>query len=141
METWVLLVAIIVFFFAGFIQSLAGFGFSLVSIPILIILIDPKLLIPAIIIHGTVINISLFLKVRVNVQPGRIAPLIVAAIAGIPIGTWILIVVDQDIFKLFVGLLIMLFGIAFLMNFRILKTGLSVSPPEKKPYSCCQEFP
>ena len=119
METWILIIAIIILFFAGLIQGLAGFGFSMVSIPILIILIEPQLLTPTIIIHSVIINIFLFMKVRKDVQLGRIWPLVAAAIVGIPIGTWLLGAVDADILRLFVGLFIMLIGLAYIRNFRI----------------------
>ncbi|MCK5038664.1 MAG: sulfite exporter TauE/SafE family protein [Thermoplasmata archaeon] len=119
METWIIIIAIIMLFFAGLVQGLAGFGFSMVSIPILIIIIEPQLLTPTIIIHSVIINIFLFIKVRKDVQLGRIWPLVLAAIAGIPIGTWLLTTVDSDILRLFVGLFIMLIGLAYIKNFRI----------------------
>ncbi len=119
METWILIIAIIILFFAGLIQGLAGFGFSMVSIPILILIIEPQLLTPTIIIHSVIINIFLFIKVRKDVQLGRIWPLVAAAIIGIPIGTWLLMVVDSNILRLFVGLFIMLIGLAYMKNFRV----------------------
>jgi len=119
METWILIIAIIILFFAGLIQGLAGFGFSMVSIPVLIIFIEPQLLTPTIIIHSVIINIFLFIKVRKDVQLGRIWPLVVAAIVGIPIGTWILLAVDADILRLFVGLFITLIGLAYIRDFRL----------------------
>ena len=119
METWIIIIAIIMLFFAGLIQGLAGFGFSMVSIPVLIMFIEPRLLIPMVIIHSVIINVFLFIKVRKHAELGRIWPLIVAAIVGIPIGTWLLLVMDQNIFKLLVGFLIMLLGIAYLKDFKI----------------------
>lgn len=119
METWIIIIAIIILFFAGLIQGLAGFGFSMVSVPVLIILIEPQLLIPIIIIQSVVINIILFIKVRKNVQLGRIWPLVVAAIVGIPIGTWLLLALNQDILRLFVGLFIMVIGLAYMKDFSI----------------------
>ena len=118
METWILVLAIIMLFFAGMMQGLAGFGFSMVSIPILIMCIDSQLLIPIVIVHSLIINAFLFYKVRKCAELKRISPLIATAIIGIPIGTYLLLVIDPQAFKVFIGIFIVLFGIAYLMDFR-----------------------
>ncbi len=114
----ILLIAMIIMFFAGMMQGLAGFGFSLVSVPILIMLIEPTLMAPMIIIHSIVINFALFLKIRQDAELKRIWPLIVAGIAGLPFGVLLLLAIDPQSFKLIIGIFIVLFGIAYLMDFR-----------------------
>ncbi|MCK4758154.1 MAG: sulfite exporter TauE/SafE family protein [Thermoplasmata archaeon] len=118
METWILLLAIVMLFFAGMMQGLLGFGFSMVSIPILIMCINSQLLIPIVIVHSLVINAFLFYKVRKYAELKRIRPLIATAIIGIPIGTYLLLVIDPQIFRVFIGVFIVFFGIAYLKDYR-----------------------
>lgn len=114
----VILFSVAIIFLAGLTQGLAGFGFSLVAVPMLMVFYEPSLLIPIIIVHSTVINILLFSSCRKNARPRRIWPLMVAGAAGIPAGTYLLLIIDHQTLKLIVGVLIIIFGLAYLRNFR-----------------------
>ena len=114
----IIFITLMIIFLAGMTQGLAGFGFSLVSVPTLIIFYDSQLLIPILVIHSTVINMMLFMNYRRCVQIRRIWPLMLSGAIGIPFGTYLLIIIEHQTLKLIVGILIMIIGLAYLRNFR-----------------------
>ncbi len=93
----VIIGGLLVIFLAGMTQGLTGFGFALVSVPIMIILLSPKVVVPIIVIHSFVINLIILFEARKWVDLKRIWPLMIAGITGIPIGTYLLIVLDVSI--------------------------------------------
>jgi len=54
------IVGFFVIFLASVTQGLAGFGFALVSASIMIIFLPPKVVVPIILIQGTLINLIIF---------------------------------------------------------------------------------
>ena len=107
-----------VVFAAGIVKGLTGFGFSLVTVPVLVALLGPKTAIPVIVILNAASNVPLHLHSRRWSSLGRIWPLIVAGIVSIPAGTYLLLVLDEAALKLIVGIAICLFALAFLLGFR-----------------------
>ncbi len=55
--TEALLLGLLVIFAAGLTQSLTGFGFGLVAVPLLTLFISPKLAQPIVLIDGIVLNL------------------------------------------------------------------------------------
>ena len=102
---------------ASMTQGLTGFGFAIVSAPILIIFASPKIVVPLILMHSLMINGAILIEARKRVDLKRIWPLIVASMAGIPVGTYLLVVLDVGVLKIFIGSVIIPFVIAFWMGF------------------------
>ena len=105
-------------YLGGLIQGLTGFGFSMVTVPLLVIFISPKMVVPAVLILSLVVNMVLFLKLREWVDLRRIRSLIIFGIAGMPVGVFLLVVLDAGLLKILIGSVILLFAIAFLMGLR-----------------------
>lgn len=103
---------------AGVIYGLTGFGFALVAVPILIILLSPKIVVPLVMIHATFISLVILFEARKWVDLRRIWPLMVAGLAGIPAGTYLLIFLDDGILKMSIGAIIIPFAIASLLGFK-----------------------
>lgn len=114
----VIIGGLLVIFLAGMTQGLTGFGFALVSVPIMIILLSPKVVVPIIVIHSFVINLIILFEARKWVDLKRVWPLMIAGVAGIPIGTYLLIALDVSILKIFIGSVTMPFAIASLAGFK-----------------------
>ena len=112
------IVGFFVIFLASVTQGLAGFGFALVSASIMIIFLPPKVVVPIILIQGTLINLIILIKAKKWVDLKRIWPLILAGIVGVPFGTFFLIVLKDSTSKMFIGSVIILFSVAFLMGFK-----------------------
>lgn len=85
------------------VQSLTGFGFALVIVPLLLLVLDSKAIVPISLILGGVLNLLALLG------NGRLAaarfnwPLNIGGLAGIPLGTLLLRALDPVTLRLLVG--------------------------------------
>ena len=114
----VLIGGLLVMFVSGITYGLAGFGFALVSVPIMIIFLSPKVVVPIIVIRSFVISLIILFEARKWVDLKRIWPLMIAGVAGIPIGTYLLITLDASIVKILIGSVTIPFAIASLAGFK-----------------------
>lgn len=105
-------------FVAGMVKGLTGFGFSLMVVPILVILIGPRTAIPVIVILNALTNVVLFAGCRKAASAKRVLPLVIAGVATVPIGMYLLLVLDTVTLKIMVGCVIVVFAVAFLLGFR-----------------------
>ena len=114
----VIICGLLTIFFSSIIQGLTGFGFALVSAPIMMFLLSPEAVVPIVVTHGLVINLIILFEARKWVNLKRIWPLMLAGTAGVPIGTYLLIALDASILKIFIGAVIIPFAIALLAGFK-----------------------
>jgi len=112
------LLGIAVVFAAGVIKGLTGFGFSLFTLPALVIFLGPKTAVPVIVLLNAVSNVPLYIHSRKWSSLRRIWPVVVAGVATMPIGTYLLLILDTSVLKLIVGVVICLFALAFLLGLR-----------------------
>lgn len=113
------LVGIAVIFLAGMTQGLTGFGFALVAVPVLVIFLPPKIVVPVVLIQSALINIFIFFKVKEWVDLKRIIPLMIAGVIATPLGTYLLIVLDVKLLRILIGVVIVVSAIALLRGLRI----------------------
>jgi uncharacterized membrane protein YfcA len=102
---------------AGFLRGLTGFGFALVAVPILSTLVEPRIVVPTILIHGTITSLPLIFHARHEVQPTHIWPLMAGAIVGAPFGSYLLLVLDADTLRLLIGIVAFGFALVFAAGF------------------------
>jgi len=124
------IIGLFVLFSAGVTQGLTGFGFNLVSVPILVIFLPPKIVVPVTLINSALTSAVIVFKARKWVDVKRIWPLMIAGIAGMPFGTYLLIVLEVGVLKVSIGVVIALFAVAFLVGFtkRIKNEKLAFAP-------------
>lgn len=96
---------------AGFLRGLTGFGFALIAVPVLSVLVSPKLVVPLIVIHGLATSVPLIVGARHYAQPRRIWPLILAGVAGVPFGSYLLLVLEPDDLRLMIGGVAVVFAV------------------------------
>jgi len=116
-----LIIAIIgffVIFLGSMTQGLIGFGVILFSAPIMVLFLPAKTVVPMIMIYSALINATILFEARKWVDLKRIWSLIIAGIIGVPIGTYLLIVLDDNILRIFIGTIIILFAVALLTGLR-----------------------
>lgn len=114
----VIITGLLTIFLAGTIQGMTAFGFVLISVPILVIFLSPKIVVPIIVMHRLLISLVILFETRKWVDLKRIWPLLITSLAGLPLGTYLLIVLDASILKVLIGVLIIPFAIAFLIGFK-----------------------
>jgi len=102
--TYILVMLII--FLAAIIMGITSFGFAMIAVPLLNLLLPLKFLVPVLILYGVLIDIVLLLPIYKHLNLKGMGYLVGAGILGVPIGTWLLVVVDESIMKIAVGVLI-----------------------------------
>jgi uncharacterized membrane protein YfcA len=115
---WALAAAVIIILMGALIQGMAGFGFSQFVLPLLVLILASRELIPVMVVLSLFLNILLISGLRRHVRLRRIWPMMAGGALGIPIGTYILLIADADLLKIMIGILILVFGTAQLFNAR-----------------------
>ncbi len=128
--TQALFFTILVILLAGLVQGLAGFGFSQFALPWLVLMIPGQELIPIMVVLSLFLNLFLIYELRIFVQLKRIWPLIMGGALGIPFGTYLLLIADASMMKLFIGLVIIIFSLVLLFEIRktIKREKLAMGP-------------
>lgn len=110
MEATIVLILLIVFF-SGLTRSTFGFGDALVGMPLLTIVAGIQTATPLIQMVGTTIAISILIRQWKKVNFKSAWRLIVSALVGIPIGLYYLKEVNEDVVKLILAGVIVLFAL------------------------------
>lgn len=103
------LIIILIIFAASFTQGFSGFGFALVSIPLLSLVIDIKYAIPLGALCGLVVNIYLAFQLKDHIKYFELKKIIWGSVIGIPIGVFVLSAADQTVLKMLLGIFILVF--------------------------------
>jgi uncharacterized membrane protein YfcA len=90
-------------FLAAGTQSLTGFGFALVMVPLLSLIWDVKLAVVTTALLNTVAILPLTVEVRRRIHPWKVVPLILGSLLGIPAGIVILDRIDPQALKILVA--------------------------------------
>ena len=99
-----ILLAGLIFFLAGFIQGLTGFGGGLVAIPLLCMIMDVKVAVPLSILSGLVITTTMAYELRRLLDWRKILPLLIGSIPGVFVGTVLLKQADPVVINRILGL-------------------------------------
>jgi uncharacterized protein len=110
-----ILVACIVLI-AGFIQSLTGFGFALMATPLLFFLMDPKAAIVLVVTMASVNMLVMTIAYRKDINTKRTIFMSLGSLIGVPIGTYVLIVLTPISIKLVVATVIIILSILLILN-------------------------
>ena len=104
---------------AGFVQGIAGFGSGLIAIPVFVLFVDPRVLIPAALVQGLLMNGALAFGARAHIQPRRIGPILAGAVVGLPFGTALLLALSADLLKIAIGAATVTFGLLLISGRRL----------------------
>jgi uncharacterized membrane protein YfcA len=108
-----------VIFVSGMLQSLSGFGFCLMAIPVMAVYMKATEIVPLMIILGIALNGTVALRARRHVELRSIWPLVVTGVAFTPLGAWVLKTADDAVIKAAVGVVVCAFAIALLRGLRL----------------------
>lgn len=104
-----------ILFVCSFIRSAVGFGDALLAMPLLAMIMSLKVASPIVALAGFVISLTILLCDRNAVDFKATWRLIVATIAGIPIGLWLLDHLPEHIVKWVLGITLISYGIVNLL--------------------------
>ena len=103
-------------FAGGFVSGLAGFGLSLFALGWLLQALPPVEAVVVAIVLSIVAAVPGLLVVYKHVEPARVARFLVPALAGIPLGLYLLHVVDSQALKLVIAGFLLFYGGFFLVR-------------------------
>jgi uncharacterized membrane protein YfcA len=89
---------------AGVLQSLTGFGFGMVAVPLLAFILPPQTASVILAFSSFALNVYLIIRLRGHISFSGIAPVAVSVAAGVPIGIFFLSSVDQTVFVRVLGI-------------------------------------
>jgi uncharacterized membrane protein YfcA len=107
----------LVIMLSGFIQGTTSFGFSLIALPLLGIMLSLKLVVPLLVIFSLLMNSIILYNLRSHVDLKRILILICSSVIATPIGAHLLMSVDESKLKLAVGIIVVISAIIFKLGF------------------------
>jgi hypothetical protein len=110
LTTFLLAAAII--FVSCLILGITSFGSAMFAVPLLSLLFPLKTLVPLMIIYGGISEIILLLPLYKDVQLKNMSYLVIAGLLGTPLGTYLLLVIDEGILKIVIGIIIIIFALA-----------------------------
>lgn len=106
MTVEILLAAVAIAFLAAACQSLTAFGFALVTVPLLALAWEVKPAVVTSTVLGTLILLPLLYEVRGRVPVGRVMPILIGSMAGIPLGVLILERIDVMALEIVVAIVV-----------------------------------
>lgn len=111
-----------IIFIATLVRSTFGFGESLIAVPLLILLIPVEIAVPLSVLISILVAAFVVIQDRKQIHFHSAKWLIIFAAIGIPIGLWLLIYGNENLTKLILGVLIIVYSIYSLAskgNFRL----------------------
>ena len=111
-------------FFAGFTQGLSGFGSVLLSLPLLAIFLNIKVVIPLAALFGLTMTIILIIQLWRHLEWKKIYPLVISALPGVPVGVLFLKKMDKEVIQLTLGIILIgysIYSLVFKFSRRELK--------------------
>jgi uncharacterized membrane protein YfcA len=108
-EAWALVVAGAGF--AGLVQGMTGFAFSIVALSFWAWALAPETAAPLAVLGALTGQLTTLLTVRRGFEWGRIAPFVFGGLFGVPMGVFILHNIDPTRFRFVLGVLFTLYGL------------------------------
>jgi len=101
----------LIFFASGFVQGVSGFGSVLLSLPLLAIFLDIKIVIPLSALAGISVSYVLLYQLRRHLDWKKILPIFTGAALGIPVGVLFLKRLDTDTIECILGIILILYAV------------------------------
>lgn len=102
----------------GLIRGFTGFGAALAIAPILSVAVGPRLAVPAVILVLFVTTFQLLPGAARDVNRRRVLQLGFAGAVGAPIGVYALILIDPELIRRFIAVVVVAFAVAMLVGWR-----------------------
>ncbi len=103
-------------FFAAFVQTLSGFGFALIAMPLITLMMSLQMAAPLVSLTGLTLCTINLVRYRRAVNIYEVLRLVTASALGIPFGLWVLTNVDESVIKLVLGLILTTYAVYALVR-------------------------
>lgn len=115
-----------VFLLAALVQGISGFGFALLSMPLLSLIVDPKNAVAVSTLIGTVASGTLLVRHRHFVRWDLVRPMLGAAAVGMPLGLYLLVVIAERPLRLLLAVVVAGFAGLLASGWRVRSTNRGV---------------
>jgi uncharacterized membrane protein YfcA len=102
----------------GFVSGLAGFGTALMALGIWLYVLPPSLAVPLVLICSVIAQVTTLPSMWKSFDLSLVWPFLIGGLAGVPLGTMMIATSDPGVFKLSVGVLLLIFPTALFLNRR-----------------------
>ncbi len=113
---YTLIIAAFIVLVASFVRSISGFGYALISTPLLTFIFDAKSVVVMNIILGSFTNVLVLYHTRKYIDVKRAVIIILGSAAGVPIGAYLLSWLDPSIIKLIIAALVIPFSVILMLG-------------------------
>ena len=96
----------------GFVSGLAGFGTALMALGIWLYVLPPSVAVPLVLISSIVAQTSTLPSIWRTIDFRLVWPFLIGGLAGVPLGTLMIAHADPLVFKLSIGVLLLVFPTA-----------------------------
>jgi uncharacterized membrane protein YfcA len=100
----------------GFVSGLAGFGTALMALGIWLYVLPPSLAVPLVLVCSVVAQSSTFPSMWKSFDLSLVWPFLIGGIAGVPLGTMLVAHADPNVFKLTIGVFLLVFPVLLHFN-------------------------
>ena len=96
----------------GFVSGLAGFGTALMALGIWLYVLPPAIAVPLVLICSVIAQISTLPSIWKTIDFSIVWPFLIGGLVGVPLGTMLIAHADPRVFKLTVGVFLLVFPAA-----------------------------
>jgi uncharacterized protein len=100
----------------GFVSGLAGFGTALMALGIWLYVLPPSLAVPLILVCSVVAQSSTLPSMWRSFDLTLVWPFVIGGLAGVPLGTMLVAHADPNVFKLTIGVFLLVFPVLLHFN-------------------------
>jgi uncharacterized membrane protein YfcA len=97
-------------FVGGFATGAAGFGYGVVAAAIWLHAISPLHAAMLVVTGGAIIQVGTIWPLRRAIEPARLLPFLLAGLAGVPVGVWLLVRIDAQTVRTALGVFLAAYG-------------------------------
>jgi uncharacterized membrane protein YfcA len=100
----------------GFVSGLAGFGTALMALGIWLYVLPPTLAVPLVLTCSVIAQVSTLPSIWRTIDFRLVWPFILCGLAGVPIGIFLIARADPAVFKLTIGVFLLVFPVALFLQ-------------------------
>ena len=101
---------------AASIQTMAGFGFALMMMPLAVLLLGVRTAAPLIALVGLAVSLVNMLRNRQSIDLRELRVMVLLGAVGIPFGVWALVGISERAIRVTLGVLLIVYGLASLLR-------------------------
>ena len=109
----------IVFTLSSFLQTATGFGYAIITAPLLALVLEPKETVMTTMITGLIIRLMMMKTTQNEGSFKAVSPLIIASIIGAIPGAYCMTIISNELLKLFMGFILLIFTFILWKNYRL----------------------